>query len=60
MRRASCGGARAGPPKPSRPRSGPTQFLAHPLAPDLTIERILGRPPHTFAQWLKNHLDAFR
>ncbi len=36
------------------------QFLAQPLAPDPAIERILGRPPRTFAQWLESHVDAFR
>ncbi len=37
-----------------------TQYLAQPLPPDSTIERILGRPPHTVAAWLSKHHSAFR
>jgi uncharacterized protein YbjT (DUF2867 family) len=35
------------------------QFIAQPLAPDPTIERVLDRPARTFGQWLHAHLDAF-
>jgi uncharacterized protein YbjT (DUF2867 family) len=35
------------------------QFLAHPLPPGPAIERVLGRPARTFAQWLDRHRDAF-
>jgi uncharacterized protein YbjT (DUF2867 family) len=33
---------------------------AHPVEFDPSIERILGRPPHSFAQWVRNHATAFR
>jgi uncharacterized protein YbjT (DUF2867 family) len=36
------------------------RFLAEPLPPDHTIERILGRPPRTCARWVSDHADAFR
>jgi uncharacterized protein YbjT (DUF2867 family) len=35
------------------------QFIAQPLAPDTTIERVLGHPARTFEQWINAHLDAF-
>ena len=36
-----------------------TEFLAHPLPPNPTIDRVLGRPARTFPQWLASHRDAF-
>lgn len=35
-------------------------FLANPVEPDDTVSRVLGRPPRGYADWLADHLDAFR
>ncbi len=37
-----------------------SQFLAQPAISDPTVERILGRAPRTFADWLQRHVEAFR
>jgi uncharacterized protein YbjT (DUF2867 family) len=34
--------------------------LAHPASPVPTVERLLGRPPRLFADWVADHAAAFR
>ncbi|WP_219506172.1 NAD(P)H-binding protein [Nonomuraea ceibae] len=41
-------------------RSVGADFLASPMEPDHTVARLLGRPPRGYAEWLADHLDAFR
>lgn len=36
------------------------EFLANPMDMEPTVERVLGRPPRSYAQWLADHVDAFR
>ncbi|WP_184074886.1 NAD(P)H-binding protein [Nocardiopsis mwathae] len=36
------------------------EFLAEPMAPNPTVEQVLGRRPRSFAQWLADNAGAFR